>query len=189
MITPAFGEDNTAWAFTVSVSAYMIPDESYVSPVFSADKDRIHLEARYNDEDKETGSIFGGYNFHSGNTLELNVTPLIGIVFGRSDGIAPGFEVEMNYRNFTVSSEGEYFFSSAEKESNFFYSWSEVSYAPTDWFWFGIAGQRTRAYKTDLEIQRGFLLGFGVGNFSLTGYVMNPGWDDAFAMIHLGYEF
>lgn len=182
-------EEENAWEFTAEVTTYIIPDESYANPVISADKNHLHLEARYNYEDLDTTSIFAGYNFYAGDTVELNVTPIFGGVFGNSNGVAPGFLFELNYKKLSISSEGEYFFSSDEKESNFFYSWSEISYSPADWIWFGIAGQRTRAYQTDLEIQRGFLVGVGIGNFSITGYIMNVFFDDVFGVINVGYQF
>lgn len=187
---PAFAycEENL-WEFTAEDTTYIIPDESYSNPVFSADKNYLHLEARYNYEDLDTTSLFAGYNFHTGDQLELNVTPIIGGVFGNSNGVAPGFLFELNYKKLNISSEGEYFFSSDDKEFNFFYSWSEISYSPVEWIWFGIAGQRTRAYQTDLEIQRGLLVGVGVGNFSITGYLMNIGWDDVFGVLNVGYQF
>ena len=183
------GEENNSWELAAIANLYMLSDQAYLNPLISADKNFLHLEARYNYEDLETGSIFAGINFQTGDSVELNVTPIIGVVFGNSNGIAPGFSFELNYGNLSISSEGEYFFSSDEKESNFFYSWSEVAYSPADWIWFGVAGQRTRAYETDLEIQRGLLLGFGKGNITVTGYVMNLGWDDVFGLISLEYSF
>jgi hypothetical protein len=183
-------EEKEPWSFSASGTLYIIPDETYFNPVISVDREHLHLEGRYNYEDLETGSLFAGYSFHMGSdSVELNVTPMVGGVFGNSNGIAPGFLLELNYQKLSVSSEGEYFFSSDEKEANFFYSWSELVYLPAEWLWFGLAGQRTRAYKTDLEIQRGLLLGFGVGNFSVTGYLMNIGWDDAFGIINVEYQF
>ncbi len=184
-----YGEEINSWEFAAITNLYMLPDVTYLNPVISADKSLLHLEARYNYEDLETGSIFVGYNFQTGTSLEFSFTPIIGGVFGNSNGIAPGFSFELNYGNLSISSEGEYFFSSDEKESNFFYSWSEITYSPADWIWFGVAGQRTRAYETDLEIQRGLLLGFGKENISVTGYVMNLGWDDPFGMISVEYSF
>jgi hypothetical protein len=47
-----------------------------VSPDFSADRGRLHLESRYNNEALETGSLWAGYNFNAGKKLVLNVTPV-----------------------------------------------------------------------------------------------------------------
>lgn len=182
-------EEETTWEFSAEANLYLIPDETFFNPVLAADRDWLHLEVRYNDEDIDTGSVFAGYNFQAGQTVELNLTPIFGLVFGNSDGVAPGGLLELNYNRVSFTSEFEYFFSFEDKESNFFYAWSELSYSPKDWIWFGIAGQRTRAYETDLDIQRGFLVGFGYGNLEVTGYVMNPGSDDAFGLISFGYSF
>ena len=149
------GEEESLWEFSAEANMYFLPDQTYLNPVVSADRRRLHLEARYNYEDLDTSSIFAGYNFHAGQVFQFALTPMLGGVFGNSNGIAPGFSFELNYKSWTISSEGEYFFSGGERESNFFYSWSELVYSPADWFWFGVAGQRTRAYKTDLDLQRG----------------------------------
>ena len=55
------------WAFSLVTSGYIVPDgQSYVSPDFSADRGWLHLEARYNNEALETGSLWAGYNFTVG---------------------------------------------------------------------------------------------------------------------------
>ncbi len=51
---------------------------------------------------------------------------------------------------------------------SFFYSWSELSVSPVDWFRFGLVGQRTRAYQTDVDIQRGLLVGFSYKKMDFT---------------------
>jgi hypothetical protein len=182
-------EEENPWEFTAEVDTYIIPHESYASPTFSADKNYLHLEAKYNNEDLDTTSLYGGYNFYAGETLQLRLTPMFGGVVGNSNGVATLLIFEMNYKKLSLSLEPEYFFSSDDKESNFFYSWSEISYSPADWIWFGIAGQRTRVYQTDLEIQRGVLLGVSISNFSITGYVMNVFFGDVFGVINVGYQF
>jgi len=182
-----YAED--AWEFNASVSTYFLQDQTYVSPVASADQNHFHFEARYNDEDLHTGSIFLGYNFHSGENLQFSATPMFGGVFGRTNGVAPGLLLDLTYHKISFSTQAEYLFSTDEKESSFFYSWSELVYSPADWIWFGIAGQRSRVYHTDLDVQRGFLLGFGKGNFGVTGYLMNLGWGDTFGLATIEYQF
>jgi len=49
--------------------------------------------------------------------------------------------------------------------------------APVDWLRLGMATQRTRAYQSDREIQRGFLAGASFNRLDATLYVFNP--DDA----------
>jgi hypothetical protein len=83
----------------------------------------------------------------------------------------------------------EYLFELNDKANSYYYNWSELTFAPTDWFWFGISGQRTRIYQTDLELQRGLVAGFAVGRFLLSGYYFNPFSSEQFGILSVDYEF
>lgn len=186
--TLLYCEENNSWQFTAETSVYILSDETFLNPVISADKNHLHLEARYFDEEHHTGSVFAGYNFRTGDTLQIQFTPILGGVFGRLNGIAPGFLLEMTYRKLSFTGEFEYLHSTDEAGSDYFYGWSELVYSPADWIWFGAAGQRTRLYKADLEVQRGILLGFGKGDLGVTGYLMDPGGEE-FGRITIVYQF
>src|ERR1700685_1669304 len=55
------------WAYTLTVDGFIVPEgTSYVDPVFTADHRWLHLEARYNEESLQTGSLWMGYNFSRG---------------------------------------------------------------------------------------------------------------------------
>ncbi len=71
-------------------------------------------------------------------------------------------------------SEGEYVFDTGESTDSFFYNWSEVTLAPVEWLRAGIVTQRTRAYKTDRDIQRGLLVGATFRKLDVTTYLFNP---------------
>jgi hypothetical protein len=168
------GVDEKAWSFSASASTYIVPDDQeYVQPTLSADRGWLHLEARYNYENLETGSAWVGYNFSGGKKLEWELTPMLGGVFGNTTGIAPGYKLSLTYWKFEFSSEGEWVFDTGNSEGSFFYSWSELSISPVDWFRFGLVGQRTRAYQTDVDIQRGLLVGFSYKKMDFTTYVFN----------------
>ena len=174
--TPAVTKetDEKAWSFSISASTYIVPDDQeYVQPTFTADRGWLHLETRYNYENLETGSVWVGYNFGSGEKLEWEFTPMLGGVFGNTTGIAPGYKLSLTYWKFELSSEGEFVFDTGNSEGNFFYTWSELSVSPVDWFRFGLVGQRTRAYQTDVDIQRGLLVGFSYKKIDFTTYVFN----------------
>lgn len=175
------------WEFSTDVSFYFIPDEFFVLPVLRADKNKLHLEARYNYEDMETFSAWVGYNFSGGENFEYTFTPMIGGVFGLANGVAPGLEMTLSYKGFELYSESEYMFDFEEED--FFYNWSDFTYSPTDWLWFGISGQRLRVYQSELEVQRGLLVGGGLGNFELTTYWYNIGLDDSFVLLTLSAYF
>lgn len=182
-------ESEKPWSFEADANFYFIPDDFFILPVFKADKNKLHLEARYNYEDRETFSGWVGYNFMGGKKVEYTITPMVGGVVGLSNGIAPGLEFTFTYKGFEIYSESEYLFEFESSENNFYYQWTDITYSPNDWLWFGISGQRTRLYKTDLDIQRGLLIGGGYKSFELTGYLYNLGFDDPFVLLTLSASF
>lgn len=177
------------WNFGADLNMYFIPNEFIILPVFRADKNKLHLEARYNYEDLETFSGWVGYNFTGGKKIEYAITPMLGGVVGLSNGIAPGLEFTFTYKSFEWYAESEYLFETESSENNFYYMWSDITYSPKDWLWFGISGQRTRLYQTDLDIQRGLLIGGAYKSFELTGYLYNLGFDNPFVLITLSASF
>ncbi len=182
--------DEKAWSFSASVSTYIVPnDQEYVQPTLTADRGWLHLETRYDYENLETGSAWVGYNFSGGEKLEWEFTPMLGGVFGNTTGIAPGYKFSLTYWKFDLSSEGEFVFDAGTSEGSFFYSWSEFSVSPVDWFRFGLVGQRTRAYQTDVEIQRGLLVGFFYRKINFTSYVFNLDQDKPTWVFSAGVSF
>lgn len=178
------------WSFSFNLSGYIVPgDQSYASPTFSADKQRLHFGARYNDEDKETGSLWVGYNFEIGQKVVLQATPMIGGVFGRTTGIAPGYLASLSWRKLELSTEGEFVFDTRNSSRSFFYSWMELSYSPLRWWRAGIVAQRTKAYNTGLDIQRGILVGLSHKRFDFTTYVFNAGWTTPTVVQSVAYSF
>jgi len=178
------------WSLFLNVSGYIVPhDRSYASPTFAADRGRIHFGARYNYEDEETGSLWVGYNFSAGDKVALEVTPMIGGVFGNTTGVAPGYQASLVWSRVELSTEGEYVFDTKDSTGNFFYSWMELSYSPLEWCRVGLAAQRTKAYHTNLDIQRGLLVGFSHKRVDFTTYIFNAGWTDPTVVLSLGFRF
>jgi len=181
---------NSEWSFLFTTTGYVIPhDRSYVSPTFGVDHRKLHLEARYNYENQETGSLWAGYNLEHGEKVVLEVTPMVGGIFGNTAGIAPGYEMSIAWKKFELSSDGEYVFDARHHNDSFLYSWNELTYSPTDWLHIGIVSQRTRAYHTSLDIQRGLLLGFSHKRLDFTTYVLNAGWTDPTVVLSMAYRF
>ena len=182
--------DEEAWSFSASAYTYVVPDDSnYVQPTFTADRGWLHLEARYNYEALDAGSAWIGYNVGGGETLEWELTPMLGGVFGDTTGIAPGYKGSLGWRWLELYSEGEYVFDTSESSDSFFYNWSELTLAPVEWFRFGLVTQRTRVYETDRDIQRGLLAGFSFKSVSLTGYTFNPDDDKRTFVLAVGLTF
>ena len=178
------------WSFSASVYAYLVPDSrDYVSPIFTADHNWLHLEARYNYEALDTGSLWVGYNLSFGHSLVLDVSPMLGGVFGDLTGIAPGYELSLSWRKLSLSSQSEFVFDTGNSAGNFFYTWTELSYSPVNWFRAGLAIQRTKLYHTNLDLQRGFLVGFNYKKVDFTTYIFNLGWTDPTVVFAIGVQF
>jgi hypothetical protein len=186
----AIEPDDGGWSFSATAYAYIVPESrEYVQPTFSADRGWLHLEARYNYEDIETGSAWVGYNFSGGKKLAWELTPMLGGVFGNTTGIAPGYKGSLSWWKLELYSEGEYVFDTGDSSGSFFYNWSELTLAPVDWFRFGVVTQRTRLYESDREIQRGLLLGFTYKRVDLTAYVFNPDESKPTVVLAVGINF
>lgn len=178
------------WEFSVSTYAYLIPDDrDFLQPTITADHGLIHLEARYNYENLDTGSFWMGYNFSGGDKLAWEITPMVGCVFQDTDGVAPGYKGSLSWWKLEFYSEGQYLFDSRDSEDSFFYNWSELTLAPVEWFRFGMITQRTRTHGGDRDIQRGVLAGFTYKNVTLTGYVLNPDDTKPTTVFSVGVDF
>jgi hypothetical protein len=163
------------WTYSLVVDAYFVRnDVDYGDPVFTANHKRLHLEARYNYENLHTGSVWAGYNFSWGKKLTLDVTPMLGAVFGRTNGIAPGCEASLSYKKFSASISNEFVVTPGDTSNGFYYSWPEVTYSPLSWLTVGGVAQRTKAYHTSLDVQRGFLVGVNHKKWEFTSYIFNP---------------
>lgn len=182
-------EKEKKWAVRADGNFYFFTDNFLFLPVVAADRDHLHLEMRYNYEDLNTLSAWVGYNFYGGNKLEYFITPMLGAVVGNSNGIAPGLEATLTLGSFEFYSESEYYLDFQDSENHFVYTWADLTYSPVDWLWIGMSGQRTRLYETDLDIQRGLMLGGGFKNLELTGYWYNIGTEDNFLLFTLSANF
>lgn len=188
-----FGQniDTTAaenWKFNLEGDFYFT-DPFFVLPLITADKDWVHIEARYNYEELKTFSGWLGYNFSGGKKFEYNIVPMGGFVLGRITGFAPGLELGFNFWNLEFSSQSEYVFDTEDSENNFYYNWTDLSYSPLNWLYFGLSAQRTKAYRTDLDIQRGMFAGVSYNILDMSGYYFNPGTEDSFFLLSLSTGF
>jgi hypothetical protein len=178
------------WAFNLTTTGYVLPDQDgYASPTFAADRDWLHLEARYNYENLRTGSLWIGYNFSAGKKVVLSVTPMIGGVFGRTTGVAPGCEASLSYKKIELSISNEYVIDTGDKSGSFYYAWPQLTYSPLDWLRLGLVAQRTKAYHDSLDTQRGFFVGFSHKKIEFTTYIFNVGWADPTAVLEVGFSF
>lgn len=188
---PTQAPEASPWTFSVMAYTYFTDDGDYVQPTITADRGSLHLEARYNYEDRDTGSVWIGSNFNLrfGEEVTWDVTPMIGGVFGETNGVAPGYHSTLGWRKFELYSEGEYVFDTDDSEDSFFYTWSELTFRPVDSLRLGMVIQRTKAYDTDLDVQRGLLIGISTAKLDVTATIFNPDESDPVVMVSLGLAF
>jgi hypothetical protein len=149
-------DTSSGWTFYAEADNYLFPAESDILTIITmADRGMVHLEARYNYEERNSASVFGGVNFTFGNKLQLVLTPMAGIVFGRLNGFAPGLETNLSYKKFNFNSQTEWVFDFSGKEGNFIYTYLQLGATVVDHFDMGFTAQRTRLYQTNFDIQRG----------------------------------
>jgi len=171
-------DDVKQWSFSLSLGGTFVPqDQDIESATLTADRNDLHLEARYNYEDRNTGSIWIGPTFHVGENWTLDATPMFGAIFGNTSGIAPGWELTVSHRWLEIYSETEFVYNIKAAGANFYYNWSEIAIVPADRFQFGVAIERTKLYRTRLGVQRGLFFRVSVRRVELTAYVMNLVWE------------
>jgi hypothetical protein len=189
-ITYARGQDTfetSDWNFGVQTDLYFA-ESFFVIPMISADKSKLHLEARYLNEEVETASAWIGYNISGGNDFKYFFTPMIGGTIGRINGLAAELDLTLNFIDFEFDNQLEYIFDVEDEDDIFYYS-LDLSYSPLDWMWFGMSGRRARIFQKGLEFERGLFLGAAYKNLQLTTYVFNIGNEDSFLMLSLEAEF
>ena len=183
-------QDENQWECAFSTSTYLVLNgRDYANPTFVADRDWLHIEARYNYEALKTGSIWLGRNFSFGDKLVLDVTPMLGGVFGDSTGIAPGYTLSLSYKWIELFTQGEYFIDAGTRGNNFFYTWTELSAAPVEWLRLGLVIDRTKAFGSDFDIRRGPFLGFICKKVDFATYWLSPGSHNSAIVFAVTFNF
>jgi hypothetical protein len=183
--TPAFAVEDEpkdpaattpSWEFGVTAYPTRVRGgENYTSAIAAADRGSLHFEARYNYESIGARSAFIGWNFSGGDEITWELTPLLGGVWGTTQGFVPGLEASVAWRKLDFYVEAEYVRDSGEQTNSYFYAWSELGFRPVEWLRVGVAAQRTRAYGGDRDLQRGPFAQVTWGPITVGGYWFNPG--------------
>ena len=181
----------SGWEYDLSASYYSFRNQDdFMLAVARADRGQLHVEARYNYEAIDSGSLFIGWKFSGGKKLTWELTPILGAVFGQKEGVAPGFEASLAYGIVDFYTESEYVRDTEVKEDSFTYSWNELGFSPLEWLRFGLVTQRSMAYQSDRDIQRGFFAQVMYRKATLGAYIFNPDdSDNRYAVFSLGAKF
>jgi hypothetical protein len=165
------------WKATVNAYLFVIPDqENFFMLTAPVEIRRLHVEARYNYEALRSGSAFAGLNAGWGQALRLNLTPMIGGVFGALDGLVPALRWTLTWWKLDLYSESEVVIDFDDASDSFFYNWSELAFTPLDWVRLGAAIQRSRVLVTSLDFQRGLFVAATIRFVTVSLYEFNLGW-------------
>ena len=190
--TPAASAEagENGWAFSAFAYAYFVPDDDdFLQPTVTADRGRVHFEARYNYEDFNTGSLWVGYNLGVDGDVTLVFTPMVAAVVGDTDGVAPGYNLAIDWWKLAFFSQSEYVIDASDSANNFLYTWTELAIWPVDWIGAGVVVQRTRVADLGFEAEPGVLLGFAWKNLSVTAYVFGLDESDQTVVVGAGLSF
>lgn len=169
---------------------YAMRDESdFGVGVASINRDALHLEGRYNYEARDSGSLFVGWNFSGGDRVTFQFTPILGVFFGESRGVIPGFEASVAYGSIDFYIEAEYVADSRHRDDSYYYAWSELGWKPVQWLRLGLVGQRTRTVHTERDFERGLFAQVMVGPATLGIYAFNPDSSSRYVIGALGVAF
>jgi hypothetical protein len=165
-----------SWEFALTVYPTVVRGgDNYTSAIAAADHGPLHLEARYNYESVGARSAFVGWTFSGGDAITWEVTPLLGGTWGTTQAFVPGLEASAAWEKLDFYVEAEYVRDNGERSGSYAYAWSELGFRPVEWLRIGIAGQRTRAYGGERDIQRGPFAQMTWERVTIGGYWFNPG--------------
>jgi len=183
-------DDELAWEFGITAYPTIVRGgENYTSAIAVADRGPLHLEARYSYESVGTRSAFVGWTFSGGEGISWELRPLLGGAWGDTRAFVPGFEASVSWKRLDLYVEAEYVRASGERDDNYFYAWTELGFTPVEWLRLGIAGQRTRAYDNERDIQRGPFVQLTWRSITIGGYWFNPGSSEQVFVGSIGATF
>ena len=168
--------EEPSWEFAITAYPTIVRrGDNYTSAIAVADRGPLHLEARYNYESVGARSAFVGWTLSGGEAITWEVTPLLGGAWGTTKAFVPALEVSVAWKKIDIYIEAEYVSDSNQRTDSYWYAWSELGFRPAEWLRVGVAGQRTRTYSNERDIQRGPFAQITWGPVTIGGYWFNPG--------------
>lgn len=178
------------WSGEVDANLYVFEDEGPLfMPVVSADRGALHLEGRYQYEDRRTVSLWAGRTFEAGTDVHLTVVPMVAAVVGRTNGVAPGYELTIGWKPIELYSESEYVFDASGSDGDFGYTWTELAVRVRSWARLGLSAQRTREHRGARWIDRGVFAAVSKGPVEVSFHWFNVEAGTRFAILGFSLEF
>jgi hypothetical protein len=146
-------------------------------------------EARYNYEELQTFSLYGGKTFSRKGDLSYSATPLIGGLLGKMNGGSVGLNMDLDFENVFFSTVSQYSFSLEDRNNKFFYSWTELGYQAMPWLYGGMAVQQTNIIRSAGRLEPGCMLGLSIRNWTVPFYVFNPAGKEMNFVLGFNWEW
>jgi hypothetical protein len=136
-----------------------------------------YVEARYNYEELQSGSIYVGKKFSKDfGSFYTSVTPVIGGIAGKFMGGSTGMNLQMEFGNFFFFSQSQFTFTPKSRGNNFIFSWSELAIEPVSWVFFGASVQYTNDLRSGKKmVEEGVVVGFNFRKWTFPFYGFNLG--------------
>jgi hypothetical protein len=163
--------------------------DDFVVPIASMDRGALHLEGRWQYEDFQTFSAWAGWRFATGTSLFLDVVPMAGVLAGRTQGFAPGFETTVAWKSLELYGEGEYVFDTEGEEGDYYYHWTQLGWRTKPWLTLGLSVQRTRLYHSELSFDRGLYASTAFDTAELSVYAFNLDGEEPFVIVAMSVDF
>jgi len=151
--------------------------------------DNWYGEARYNFDELNTFSLYGGKRFSGRGNLSWEATPLIGGLIGQMNGGSVGVNFGLDYRKLFFTSQSQYSFSVDNNADRFFYNWLEFGYNATSWMYAGFAMQQTNIYKSLGKLEPGCMVGFSIKKWTIPLYAFNTGEGERYFVLGLNWQW
>jgi hypothetical protein len=143
---------------------------------------------RYNYEEVQTISFYGGKIFSGGNAVTYSITPLAGFAAGRFSGLSFAANTEMGWKGFYISLQSQYSKSLEKDKPDFFFNWSECGYNISSHLFTGLSLQYA-LHSGKVDAEPGFVVGINLKNVSVPLYVFNAFHAGCYFVLGLNYEY
>lgn len=163
-------------------------EDPFIIAISALNTPTWHFEARYNNEDSETTSLWVGRNFATGSTVQLEITPLAGLMLGQVDGMGPGVEATVMWKALTFYDEATLVIP-FEPEPSYFITWSTLTWRFGDVLQPGVTAQRFRVYSGEREVDWGLALNSEFGRISTGIYAYAPFGSSPFWQLSGAWSF
>jgi hypothetical protein len=165
-----------------------ISKTSMVPVVNFTTKKKGYAECRYNYEEVNSFSVFGGKIIEGGKDFQYRFIPMLGISAGDFAGVSVATKTHIEWQRFFLSAEMQYSASFQNKRSNFIFNWSELGYGVSDFFFCGVSMQYLITDKSG-NVEPGLMAGVNYKKITFPLYVFSPFKNSRYFVLGVNFAF